>query len=146
MKSVFPILITAIVLLSSCGQDNFTFSHRFPSECWGIQDTIHVALEKKDGKVGQLLVDLKEEFPFQNFYVKVMYTGPDGSEKELLLNQRFASAAGLWELPKTNSYYRVPYDDLLDFEGPDGTYKCRIIQFMREDEVCEIKQVAISGL
>lgn len=144
MKSFYlASLFSLLMLLQACEQDSFEFSHQFEANCWAIGDTLTFSLKKENGKVGQIVVDLLEDYPYQNLYLKLFFQSSDGQSGEILLSDTLSLPSGEWLMEKRNGYYRGDFSSPIELEGKDGQFQCRLIQYMREERLCGFRQVAI---
>lgn len=132
--------------MQACQGDSFEYSNRFETNCWPITDTLDFTLSKKAGQFEQLVIDLQEEYPYQNLYLKLFYESPDGKQGELMMSDTLSSPSGEWYIENKGSFYRGRFSNALELPGPEGDYRCRLIQFMREENLCGVRQVAITKI
>ena len=140
--------LLGILLLAACQPRDFYAEKQFEYECWVLQDTFVFAYENPAADAALSLdfsVDFLEEYAFRNLFLKITTTSPSGQRSDFLLNDTLQDEAGNWRVERSSGRYPVVFSQPLDVALPEvGAWRFQVIQYMREDTLCEIAQVGVS--
>lgn len=145
MKYLLGILL---LVASACQSRDFYAEKQFEFECWALQDTFAFTYENPAPDAALSLdvsVDFLEEYAFRNLFLKITAISPSGQRSDFLLNDTLQDDAGNWRVERGRSRYPVVFSQPLDVALPEaGGWRFQVIQYMREDTLCEIAQVGVS--
>ncbi|MEZ4771799.1 MAG: gliding motility lipoprotein GldH [Bacteroidia bacterium] len=137
----FCLLFLSVIV--SCNQTPFLAKKSFDQNCWAIGDTIHFEMEHAGAETtAELGVEVKfiPEYSYRNLYLRLLCETPDGQSLTFMLNDTLMDAEGNW----LGEFNRWTFSQ--DFKVPlsaPGSYRFSLIQFMREESLCDIKQAGI---
>ena len=121
-------------------------TYRFEGDCWQISDTLDQEIELGDVPAANIAVrvHLLEEYAYRNLWIKLEAISPSGKRMDTMLNRQFVDANGYWEVKRKAGKYPVNYS----WEMPEpekGTYRYRLIHYMREDALCGIYSASLTS-
>lgn len=139
-----PSVLLGIFFLQACDTRDYLFEKTFDNQCWSIADSLKFEAELEGSKTFPLLLSFNSDYAYQNIYLKLIYTAPDGKAKELLINEKLSDALGNWQTEIQGSTYFFELPEAINIENPKpGKYSFSLFQYMREDNLCGIEKVGI---
>lgn len=148
-KQVNLLGLALLLILSACSGDRvFEEFHSINSNSWNEKDSITFDLSKVQQKSGKNLVAVRfsEDFPFSNFYVRVISEDSAGSvlDNKLINIPLFDSKSGK---PKGDGFGNsYTFYDTLPFQIPNQTSKLIYLQYMRQENLPGIEAVGFKIL
>ena len=93
----------------------------------------------------QLSLKLNTDFRTQNIFLKVQYTGPGLDEpREVLIEENLITSEGEWLAPISGNTVSWDGTSRPQLEVPQsGTYSFKLYHFMREEDLCAVKEVNV---
>ncbi len=144
----FTLLLWTIGGLSSCGP-NYTWYQRHPiaPEGWAWEDTLHFTFSITDTtQVYDMWLELdhRPDYAYQNLYVKIHTSFPDGTHQSDLLSIEMADKQGRWQGQCQGNWcqLRIPIQQHIFFPQ-QGTYHVYIEQYMRKNPLSGITQIGM---
>ncbi|MDX2248925.1 MAG: hypothetical protein SF052_19205 [Bacteroidia bacterium] len=139
--------ITGVLFLSvlfSCKRSSFSAEKIFAENCWEIGDTLffdykHNGTAAVDETFG-VEVRFNPEYSYRNLHLKLLCKNPDGQPQEFMLNDTLMDADGNWLGEPSEWNFTKGFT--VPMTAP-GTYRLALIQYMREEKLCDIKQVGV---
>lgn len=137
-RTLFGFLIVTLTL-SSCLQ-NIVFEKSISLDGpWGYNDLLSYSFSVDDTtSLYSLWLDVSHSttFAFQNMYIKIYTSFPEGTEKSDIVSLELANKNGLWNgrCRGENCLIHIPLQDKTYFQIP-GNYGIRLEQFMRQDDL-----------
>ena len=142
-SSLLTILILSALVLSSCNQNTVYQKSILIDGAWTYSD--HLAYEFTVEDTSSLYslwldVDHLSTYAFQNVYVQIHTSFPDGSSKSDIVSLELANQNGLWNgnCRGESCHINIPLQEKTYFQVP-GKYGIRLEQFMRQDNLAGIK-------
>lgn len=137
-------LMGVLLFLTSCGRPGKEISSlSFPDKCWGIEDTVHVTTDQwKEVQNPTVVIHFQADYSYQNIYLKAIVTDAAGKVSEHLSTHNVLSQGGEWLVPQKGS----DYEAVLPLNLPEHTQSLKLIQYMREEELCEIRGVSVVAM
>ena len=131
------------LLLVSCGPTHMA-SEQFDDGCWAAKDTFRFRYDAVSANAQSLDLGLRfgEDFGYRNIYLKLWMQGPDGKQQEWVLLDTIQDAEGNWLREMDGASVDWSMTPLTDVTfSSSGSHDFRLIQYMREDNLCEIQAV-----
>ena len=142
----YAICLTA--MLTSC--DNSAIYHRFASiekSAWHKDAAVEFAVPVTDtASLYNVIINIRNhnEYPYQNLYLFVYSTAPNGKTDGDTLNCILANNQGWWYGQGIGSTSTLPIMYMPSVKFPEqGTYTFRIMQGMREDILEGISDIGL---
>ncbi len=146
MKIQFFILL-AILTFTSC-QPNYFFEEAIPvnNEAWSYNQPVSFKVDVNDPKKKYNLyfdIDHSTDYSFQNMYVQIHTTFPNGEKTSKPLSIDFMDKTGRWYGKCSGAVckLRVQLKSAIQFKDP-GQYGFEFEQFMRKENLRGIKNLA----
>ncbi|MEO0472573.1 MAG: hypothetical protein AAF206_23345 [Bacteroidota bacterium] len=142
MKS-WLILICSPLLLIACESSHLAKTD-FPSGCWAASDTFRFQYDAFSDQTQSLDLGMRfgEEYGYRNIYLKLWMHGPDGTKQEWVLLDTLQDAEGNWLREMNGTSVDWQLQPLTDVQfSSSGSHDFRLIQYMREDNLCELQAV-----
>ena len=145
------IMFPLVLFLVACEGDAHPVQAELipPNTCWEISDTL--TLEGDLSTLG-VSIDLKQDYDYQNIYVKALATDESGKEMEWMENLKVLSPGGEWlDFEKGSNGMRKKMGDKyrvvqpIVFENFTPT-KISLFHFMREASLCGVTHVKLVDL
>ena len=142
---VFATLISCFFV--ACDTPEYTAAKNFKDQCWSLEDSMlysfHVETEKENSFSFQTFMDFEDNFGYRNIYLKAVLKGPEGIEADWLLSDTLVDDLGYWihdpmATPIAGSQNIAP--------KRVGLYELRLVQYLRDSNLCNIKAVHIRKL
>lgn len=133
---VTPLIISLIVLLSSCGRDIvFTDSVAMPEKTWSLSEITEFNVPVTDSLNSTdviFTIRTGSDFPFGNIFLFVTTTSPDGNSMTDTLEYKLADSKGNWYGKGSGDIHELelPYKTNVFFPGK-GIYNFKIQHGMR---------------
>jgi gliding motility-associated lipoprotein GldH len=119
----------------------------FAESCWPASDTLTYTFEAEAGEVLQTAfqVQLQENYPYRNLFLKVMLLAPSGDRQDTLVQEIFVDELGYWmREPDWRGGYTVDLRDTLRFTCREtGKYALRYTHYMRDSVLCYVDGTAM---
>lgn len=141
--------LALLLMVSACSGDRvFEEFHSFNSFSWNEKDSVIFDLSKVRNKSGKNLVGVRftEEFPFSNFYVRVISEDSAGLvlDNKLINIPLFDSKSGK---PKGGGFGNTyTFYDTLPFQISNRTSKLIYLQYMRQENLPGLEAVGFKIL
>lgn len=137
-----------VMLFAACDQRDFYAVKSFDSECWALADTFTFSYDNPGPETRPLLnleVDVLEAYEFRNLHLQIIATSPSGKKNDALVQDILQDEAGNWRVESSRGVYPIAFTQQADLSFSEtGTYQIQVVQFMRKDTLCEIRQVGVS--
>ncbi len=134
--------------MAGCGE-SFAWEQEYelPEAGWYWTDTLFFSFEIADtNRVYDMLLELEHttDYGFQNLYVRIHTSLPDGTARTDLLSLEMADKQGRWlgDCSSKRCHLRIPVQQHIFFPLP-GTYRLAIEQYTRRNPVEGIEAVAL---
>lgn len=130
----------------SCAQDRvFEEFHAFESQSWNEKDSISFDFRAVKEKQGRKLIGVRfnENYPFSNFYIRIITEDTLGMilENKLLNVPLFDSKSGE---PRGKGFGNTfTFYDTIPFEFSDQTVSVKLLQYMRQENIIGIEAIGI---
>jgi gliding motility-associated lipoprotein GldH len=141
-KTLF-ILATGFILfmgMNGCNSKTIMdMSESLEGENWRMDDTLRGTFQVTDTNHYHnifLQTRLTGDFPFSNFYVKMILEAPDGERFESIKSFEITTKAGKWlgkGLGDLHSYSLPVYPSFVPHKN--GSYSILAVQYMRRDDL-----------
>ena len=141
--------IAVLLFASSCSGDRvFEEFHSFESNTWHERDTVYFNLSDLEERTDKNLIGVRfnEEFPFSNFYIRVISKDSTGVtiDNKLINIPLFDSKSGK---PKGNGFGSTfTFYDTLPFQISSNTTELIYLQYMRQDNLEGIEAIGLKIL
>lgn len=141
------LLFSIFLFIWSCGPNIVTSeSQSFGESGWPYQDTLHVKLDIQDtSKIYNLFLDIQHsiEFSYQNFYVNIYTSFPDGQRIKELVSLELMDEQSIWlgDCNTNSCTLRIPIQQGAFFNQL-GPHQITIEQYSRQNPLPGIEQVA----
>jgi gliding motility-associated lipoprotein GldH len=141
--------LALLLIVSSCSEDRvFEEFQSFDSFSWNEKDSVTFDLSKVRNKSGKNLIGVRftEEFPFSNFYVRVISEDSAGLvlDNKLINIPLFDSKSGK---PKGGGFGNsFTFYDTLPFQISNRSSKLIYLQYMRQENLPGIEAVGLKIL
>ncbi len=141
--------ITLLVLTGACSGDRvYEEFHSFNTYTWNELDSVSFDLKRINEKSGGNLVGVRfnEDFPFSNFYLRVISKDSSGQvvDNKLINIPLFDSKSGK---PKGNGFGNTyTFYDTLPFQLTETTDRLIFLQYMRQENLPGIEAVGFKIL
>lgn len=142
-RSTHLFVLGVLVSLLGCGSGP-TEVKEFPTNCWKLADPL-VAEVALSPEASRILLDLQlgQDYPYQNLYLKLSWKGPDGAA-DTLVNDTLITPEGVWLVNPSGGKVNWTFQDGISLPiRQAGTYQIRVEHFMRDDRLCEIDRIAL---
>ncbi len=145
------IIIPLSILFVACESDAYPVQAEFvpANACWEISDTL--TFEGNLSALG-VSIELKQDYDYQNLYIKALATDEAGKEIEWMKNLKVLSPGGEWlDFEKGSDGVRKKMGDTyrivqpIAFEDFTPT-KISLFHFMREASLCGVTHVKLVDL
>ncbi|MEZ4829226.1 MAG: hypothetical protein R3C61_23510 [Bacteroidia bacterium] len=141
-KSAASVLLYLPILIS-CNPTPYLAEKSFPDNCWAIGDTVDFGWEYESTDTLMALsveISFLQEFSYRNLYLRLVSEDQDGNTRAFMINDTLMDGEGNWLGDPGNwvfsQHFQVPVS------GP-GNYHFRLIQYMREENLCDIQSVRV---
>lgn len=132
-------------LFSACQFEDYLVQQSFEDACWSQHDTLAFAYEARGtSPFLRIEVAFLEDYAYRNCYLKLIITPPGGPDRDTLLHAVMLDERGFWKLEPTSGTYVQPYPLPLSVQQA-GTYQFQLIQYMREETLCQVAEVRVSA-
>ncbi len=141
--------LALLLMVGACSGDRvFEEFHSFNSFSWNEKDSVTFDLSKVRNKSGKNLIGVRftEEFPFSNFYVRVISEDSAGLmlDNKLINIPLFDSKSGK---PKGSGFGNTyTFYDTLPFQISNHTSKLIYLQYMRQENLPGLEAVGFKIL
>lgn len=136
-------------LLSACGP-NYVFEETLdlPSEGWTYADSLVTEFEVTDTTTlhnMHLILAHGDGFPYQNFYVRIHTTFPNGQRRSEAVSLELAGKAGIWmgDCSGADCELDIPIQQGVFFQQI-GTYRLVIQQHSRRNPLPELRSIRLA--
>lgn len=140
VAGLFLLLIMAIV---SCNQTPFLAKKVFDQNCWAIGDTIRFEVDHTGAETTVKLgveVHFIPEYSYRNLYLSLLCKTPGGEIQTFVLNDTLMDADGNWQ----GEYAKWTFSQGVSVPvSAPGTYRFSLVQYMRDENLCDIKQAGV---
>ncbi|RMG75430.1 MAG: hypothetical protein D6722_01060 [Bacteroidetes bacterium] len=140
-------LLCVLASLGACQPADYLASRQFDTGCWPADDTLSFSYEAAPGELQALTIDLVFEaatYGYQNLYLLLLQEGADGSRDSLRLLDTVMDPLGNWltayEGGETVSW---TWSQPISVPPSTGSTRVSIIQYMREDPLCGIREIGL---
>ncbi len=136
------------LFLFGCGNDFiFEKSIDIPDASWGYDNKLPFEFEVTDTtKAYQILLEVEHagDFGFQNCYVQITTTFPNGEEKKQPVSLELAGQSGIWtgKCSGNACTLEIPLQGKAKFKQP-GKHSITVEQFMRVNPLVGIKAISL---
>ncbi len=149
MKYTYYFVFVISILGISCNKEAFVVEKSFQDSCWAMTDTLSFTIEvieNKDNYTVNFQVSLLEEYLYRNIHLKSIWQSPSNITFDSLITDSFIDKQGNWLYPSDwNNQYTFFLSDSLKLSLKEsGTYKFMVIQYMRDDTLCNISHIGIN--
>ena len=129
---------------SGCNSVSYSYKHTFGDTCWGMGDTLDIPIDVNKGEFYRIRVNFKEDYAYQNLYLKLLYQLP-GQEKmeSFMLQDTILTPSGEWLADKEDGTYPLDFTIYRFHTDTTAIQSFRLIQFMREESLCGISSVGV---
>lgn len=133
------VVFLVFIGLQSCDSNSIYSEKKNIPNAWTNQDTIAFHYTIKDTvKQNDLLLTVvhDRQFPYENLYVHVNTSFPDGKTSNQLLSLQLTSANNVWmgECSGAQCTLTIPISSHIKFKKP-GDYALKIVQDSRKDSL-----------
>ncbi len=148
---LIPLFILVVIASAvwSCGK---SYTHEqvldVPDTGWAYQDSLLATFDIADTAAIydlHLLLEHGEDFPHQNFYVRIVTRFPDGQALSENLSLELANPSGMWlgECSSGGCQIDIPIQTGAYFSQP-GSYQISIAQFSRNNPLLGVRRVTFA--
>ena len=143
------LLLAFLPFVFSCGQDRvFEEFHSFEALSWNERDSVVFNLSELKDRQGTKLIGVRfnENYPFSNFYVRIITEDSLGIilENNLLNVPLFDSKSGK---PKGTGFGNsFTFYDTIPLQVSKNTTKMKLLQYMRQENLKGIEAIGIKIL
>lgn len=144
LSNALIILFAWASLAVSCDNRDYLSSRSFEDGCWEVKEVIEADQELQGPGKLSLHLKFNPEYRFQNIYLQIRITDPQGKETEIVHNEVLSDPMGEWKVEASGANYLFDLNDLIEIPFTEaGTYAISVAQYMREEKLCGIEKVGI---
>lgn len=145
------LLLLFACALMACGPTGpLDYSHSFPDNEWAAPDTLETRFEITEAGTRydlSLGLQLNDDYPFQNIYLKSLLFTPTGDTSEALFELQLNDAYGYWNAERS-------WLGTYSFKGtigqglalPAGGYTLQLVQYTRRDTLPGLEGLSLQLL
>jgi|GEM_PF-2081123 len=144
--SFIVIGLMSLFFLSStaCSDGNTVTEKQFFNNCWHITDSLTFEIAHEgEGQTTQGItpkLQFLDEYPYRNIFLKCIVQSPSGQLLDTLIGDTLIDPIGNWigdSLSRSLPTLQIPLEE-------QGTYTCKVTQYMRDENLCQIRQASIA--
>ena len=122
----------------------YLISKEFEDGCWAVSEALTLEQELQGPDKLSLHLKFNTEYRFQNIYLQVKVSDPQGKETEVVHNEILSDPLGEWKVEASGANYLFDLKDLMEIPFTEaGKYSISVAQYMREEKLCGIEKVGI---
>lgn len=132
--------------MQSCEQTEGIAYKKFENTCWENSDTILFSLLPSQLRQNQLHLEIGflPDYRYANLYIKGILTSSSGKQQQFLVNDTVIDPVGNWLGKSSRGSILHEFDPALTLNLEEaGTYHVQLLQYMREESLCEIQSVRV---
>ncbi|HMY85500.1 MAG TPA: gliding motility lipoprotein GldH [Saprospiraceae bacterium] len=136
-----------VILLTSCSGNIYNEERKIAEGIWEYNDSLRFDFEIPDtAQLYTMELDVKhrDEFPYENCYVRIKSLYPDKTLKDDRLSLEFADETGMWMGEKSGGSWLAPIaiQPVAKFRQP-GKYSMIFFQDTRQDSLPGIESLRL---
>ena len=142
---IYLLLIIIFFGFSACQDGEKLASIEFENNCWEISDSLvfQVNYDNTEAFVNPvMIVDFLYDYPDRNIFFKTWIADPNGSVREVLLEDVLFDLEGNWLVNENTPEFvlkrPIPIDPSIR-----GIYQVKLTQFTRHESLCNIESVEV---
>ena len=143
-SSTLLFLLAWASLAVSCDTRDYLSSKDFEDGCWAVKELVRAEQDLQGPDKLSLYLKFNAEYRFQNIYLQVKVSDPQGKETAIVHNEILSDPSGEWKVEASGTNYAFDLNDLIEIPFTEaGTYTISVAQYMREEKLCGIEKVGI---
>jgi gliding motility-associated lipoprotein GldH len=133
----------------ACNQSNsWSIENTFEQDNWLYADSLTFTYDNQESGFYplQLKVNVKNDYPYRNLWLKLQVTAPDGKTQTALSEFLLMDEIGNWHVDRSwlSNYRNFETQWGKGITLPQkGKYQIKVIQYMRDDTLKGIRSVAL---
>lgn len=141
---LYIFMATGLIFLSACDNRDYVADKTFDKVCWASGDALTFSLDLSSDTDLPLYLSFSPEYVYQNIYLKLSYTNPEGVSTDVLFNKKLSDKLGNWLTERKGGEFAFEHPNAFHIEAKSGgTYQFSLVQYMREDNLCGIEKIGI---